>query len=593
MKKIKNFLGKINYILDRKEKMKLVLLLLGILATTIIELIGVVAIMPFVNVVMDPSVIERTAYLKWLYDILNIQNISVFIAILGVILILVYLLKNLTLILLYYAQYAFTFNTQKKLSSRMLRCYMYQPYTFHLKNNSADLMRNIESDVTMMFQGIISMLGLIAEVCVCVILGAYLLIQDKTIAIGMMTALGLFFLMFAKPFKNYLVRIGEEDRLYRAGITKWLHQSLGGIKETKILGREEYFCEQFDKNYCDWSERQKKYRLLQVAPRPVMEAVCITTLLGVIIVKLLNGTNSAYFISTVSVFAVAAMRLLPSINRITSNYGMVMFNMPAFDAVYHDLKEIEKMNTVNYNMIGYRHGGLPFKKNIEVRNVTYSYNGSEDNVLENINLSILKNQAVAFVGPSGAGKTTLADIILGILTPQEGQVLVDGKDIAMFQTDWIGDLGYIPQNIYLMDDTIRNNVLFGQKCNNEAQLWHAVEEAQLKEFVLSLEKGMDTVIGENGICLSGGQRQRIGIARALYTNPSVLVLDEATSALDNDTEAAVMEAINHLAGNMTLIIIAHRLSTTEKCDVIFEVKDKKVTRVRGLQSGVDGRGETK
>lgn len=578
MKKIKNLLSKINFIFDKSEKIKLILLLFGILATTLIELVGVVAIMPFVNVVMDPAVIDRTSYLKWLYDFLKITNTNVFIAVLGLILILVYIIKNISLILLYYAQYAFSFNTQKKLSGRMLKCYMYQPYTFHLKNNSADLMRNIESDVTMMFQGLISMLGLLAEVCVCGILGIYLLIQDKSIAIGIIVVLGGFFLLFAKPFKNYLVKIGEEDRFYRAGITKWLHQSLGGIKETKILGREQYFCEKFDKNYGDWTERQKKYRLLQVAPRPVMETVCITALFGVIILKLLNGTNSAYFISTVSVFAVAAMRLLPSINRITSNYGMVMFNMPAFDAVYHDLKEIEKLNGEKEKQ-RFSEPALPFQESIRIENLTFSYQGAEDNVLEEINFEIKKNQAVAFVGPSGAGKTTLADVILGILKPTGGKVLVDGKNIEEHQDAWIRELGYIPQSIYLMDDTIKNNILFGQECESEEQLWKAVEEAQLKEFILSLEHGMDTVIGENGICISGGQRQRIGIARALYTDPSVLVLDEATSALDNDTEEAVMDAINHLAGTKTLIIIAHRLSTTKKCDVIYEVKNKTVTQI--------------
>lgn len=583
MKRIGNFIGKINYIFDRREKFQLILLLFGILLTTILELVGVVAIMPFVNVVMDPTVIERTPYLQWLYEVLGIQSTNGFIAVLGVILIIVYIIKNLALILLYYAQYAFTFTTQKKLSSRMLKCYMNQSYIFHLKNNSADLMRNIDNDVTMMFQAVISMLGLLAELCVCMILGIYLLISDKSIAIGMAAILGLFVLIFAKPFKNYLVRIGDEDRHYRSGITKWLHQSLGGIKETKILGRESYFCTMFDENYRNWAEREKMYRLLQVAPRPVLEAVCVFALLSVIIVKLLHGTSSAYFIATVSVFAVAALRLLPSINRIASNYGVIMFNMPAFDAVYSDLKQIEDLDRSAEAEKGMTDHKMPFNKNINVDEITFSYEGKDENVLENVCLQIKKNESVAFIGPSGAGKTTLADLILGILKPNRGRILVDGLDIAEHQMEWRKKLGYIPQSIYLMDDTIKNNILFGHECRDEAQLWRAVEEAQLKEFISTLEHGIDTVIGENGVCLSGGQRQRIGIARALYMNPEVLVLDEATSALDNETEGAVMDAINHLAGNKTLIIIAHRLSTTKQCDVIYEVKDKSVTRVNKFE----------
>lgn len=578
MERIKTFFKKINYIFDSTEKIKFLILLLGILLTTILELVGVVAIMPFINVVMDPSSIQKTSYLKWLYELLKVTNVNTFIAFLAGVLIVVYVVKNFSLILLYYVQYAFTFSSQKKLSTRMLQCYMQQPYSFHLQNNSADLMRNIESDVTMMFQAIMSMLGLLAELCVCLILGAYLVIKDKSIAIGMVLILGLFILTFAKPFKRYLTRIGGEDRVYRAGITKWLHQSLGGIKETKILGREEYFCNKFDDNYCSWSEREKKYRLLQVAPRPVMETVCIFALLSVIIIKLLNGTSSAYFVTTVSVFAVAAFRLLPSINRITSSYGVIMFNLPAFDAIYHDLKEIEELNSLS-NLEEKKSEHLIFNDSISLENVSFSYQGKEDSVLENISLTITKNQAVAFVGPSGAGKTTLVDIILGILKPTKGRVLVDGEDIAKHQNGWRKNLGYIPQSIYLMDDTIRNNILFGQEMEDEKKLWKAVEEAQLKDFIETLENGIDTVIGEDGICLSGGQRQRIGIARALYTNPSVLVLDEATSALDNETESAVMDAINSLTGTKTLIIIAHRLSTTEQCDVIFEVKEKGIVKL--------------
>lgn len=579
MRKAKSFFSKVNYIFDRKEKIQLILLLLAILLTTILELIGVVAIMPFVNVVMDPAVIKKTWYLKWLYDFLEVKDINIFIVVLGVLLVFIYVIKNLCICLMYYSQYAFTFNTQKKLCNRMLRCYMNQPYIFQLQNNSADLIRNINYDVTMMFQAVISSLGLLAEVAVCGILSIYLLIEDKSIAVGIAVVLGGFVILFAKKYKNYLSRIGEEDRQYSAGIVKWLQQSFGGMKETKILGREEYFCTKFDYNYSNWAEREKVYRFLHVAPRPVMEAVCISALLGIIVLKLLHGTHSAYFISTVSVFAVAAIRLLPSINRITSNYGVIMFNFPAFDAVYSDLKEIEKLGIVLQGEEENKNK-LSFRDCIEIKELSFCYPRKDDEVLHNVNITIKKHQSVALIGPSGAGKTTLADIILGILQPQKGEVLVDGVNIQNNPTGWRKRLGYIPQNIYLMDDTIKNNILYGKEYEDEGRLWEALEEAQLKEFVTGLENGVDTIIGENGICLSGGQRQRIGIARALYTNPDILVLDEATSALDNETEEAVMEAINRLSGNKTLIIIAHRLSTIEKCNVIYEVKDKNVIQIK-------------
>lgn len=579
MRRIKGLLNKINYIFDAKQKMQLVFMLFAIIVTTILELIGVVAVMPFVNVVMNPVTIEKTPYLRWLYSNLGFSEINTFIAFLGLILILIYIIKNGSMAFLYYYQYSYTFTNQKKMSSRMLNCYMKQPYLFHIQNNSADLIRNINSDVNMMFQAIISILGTISEACVCGILGLYLLIQDKSLAIGVVSAFGLFLLVFAKKYKEYFRKIGAENRVYNAGIVKWLHQSFGGMKETKILGRETYFQKQFDYNYNQWAELEKKYRFMQVAPKMVMETVAISALLLVIILKLLNGTQSAYFISTISVFAVAAIRMLPSINRITANIGVIMFNMPAFDAVYNDLKEIETLVVAFEKEID-NEAILPFENEINLQNVTFGYPEKDENVLEDISITIKKHQSIALIGPSGAGKTTLADIILGILQPKKGAVLVDGIDIAKNSAGWRKNLGYIPQSIYLMDDTIRNNILYGQECKDEHQLWKAVEEAQLKDFVLSLENGLDTVIGENGVCLSGGQRQRIGIARALYTNPDVLVLDEATSALDNETEAAVMEAINHFSGNKTLIIVAHRLSTIEKCDVVYEVKDTKVVKKR-------------
>lgn len=580
MTKIKNLLSKIRYIFNRKEKIQLLLLLFAIALTTVLELLGVVAIMPFVNVVMDPNTIEKTPYLKWLYEWFDFQTMNMFIALLGVILILIYIIKNLCVTYMYYLQYAFTFNTQKKLCERMLNCYLTQPYIFHLQNNSADLIRNINTDVMMMFQAVISMLGLLAELAVCGILGIYLLIQDKSIAIGVVAVFTVFILLFAKPYKRYLTRIGEEDRDFSAGIVKWLHQSFGGMKETKVAGKEAYFLKHFNENYGNWADREKMYRLLHVAPRPVMEMVCVSALLGIIVLKLLNGTQSAYFVSTVSVFAVAAFRLLPSINRIVSNYGVVTFNMPAFDAVYQDLKEIEHLQRLQ-RQEKHTEEAMVFAEEIRMENLSFSYPDAEEKVLDCISLTIKKNQSVALIGPSGAGKTTLADILLGVLKPTQGILTVDGVKVEDNPSGWRDKLGYIPQSIYLMDDTIRGNILYGNEEADEKRLLEVLEEAQLKEFVNSLENGLDTVIGENGIRLSGGQRQRIGIARALYSNPEVLVLDEATSALDNETEEAVMEAINRLAGSKTLIIIAHRLSTTEKCDVIYEVKERKVTRVKG------------
>ena len=577
---MKKMIYELRYIFSREQKIKLLLLLVVIGIGTMLELLGVTAIMPFIEVVMNPESIQRKWYLNILYSMFDFQSDVSFMLFLAAALIAIYIVKNLYLCIMYNLQYQFTFSNQRKLAYRMLDCYMRQPYSFHLSHNSADLIRNVSNDTNMMFVGILALLQLITETLVCITLIIFLFIQDKTITIGVTVIIGLFLLFFAKGFKRYFSRIGNEDREYNAGITKWLLQSFGGIKETKILDREDFFLNNFDYNYKNYASCERKYRFLKVAPRPIMEAVCVSSLLVVVAFKLLRGTHSVYFISTLSVFAIAAFRLLPSINRVTNYMSVIMFNKPAIDAVYKDLKRIEELENSKV-MKNTAEEPLTLKKAIKVEKLSFKYPNAENYVLHNINFEILKNKSTAFIGPSGAGKTTLADIILGALEPTEGSVLVDDVNIQEHMSAWHKNLGYIPQSIYLMDDTIKNNIAFGinREEIDESKIWKALEQAQLKGFIKSLDKGLDTEIGEGGVRLSGGQRQRIGIARALYNDPEVLVLDEATSALDNETESAVMEAIDRLSGTKTLIIIAHRLTTIRNCDIIYEVKNEGIRKV--------------
>lgn len=580
MKRLKKLINQIQYIFSKEQKIKFVLLLMIIIISSFLELLGVTAIMPLVDVMMTPEAVEKKEYLRWAYVTLGFSNTNYFLAFLSAILIVIYIVKNVFISVMYQLQYKFTFSNQRKLASKLMNCYMSQPYYFHLAHNSADLIRSINTDVAMMFQGVLAILQLIAEILVCIVLGIYLIIMDKSMTIGVGIFLAAFLLLFAKKFKRYLARIGDEDRAYSAGIIKWLQQSFGGMKETKILGREKFFLDNFNSEYQNWAERERIYRYLQVAPRPVMEAVCIAGLLLIVIAKLINGTNSTYFITTISVFAVAAFRLLPSLNRITNYMSVIMFNMPAFEAVYNDLKEIEKVEGQTIESRGDLEV-LTLERAIKIDELSFKYPAGTEYVLENIDLEIKKNQSVAFVGPSGAGKTTLADLILGALTPTAGTVMIDETDAFLHLSAWQKNVGYIPQSIYLLDDTIKNNIIYGAGGEDihDAKLWKAIEKAQLKEFIEGLEDGVDTQVGERGIRLSGGQRQRIGIARALYNDPDVLVLDEATSALDNDTEAAVMEAIETFTGSKTLIIIAHRLTTIKNCEVVYEVKDGQVKQV--------------
>ncbi|MBQ9991380.1 MAG: ABC transporter ATP-binding protein [Lachnospiraceae bacterium] len=578
MKKFKNLVKQIKFIFDKKQKIQLFYLLLVIIFTSFVELLGVTAIIPLIQVMTDPESIHSIVYLEWVYQLFRFENTTYFLIFLAVVLILIYWVKNVLVGISYNLQFHFTFSNQKKMAYKMLDCYLNQPYYFHLEHSSSDLIRNINTDIVMMYQAVLAVIQLFAELFMCTVLGVYLFIKDVEITLILLVFMLSFVIFFIKKFKVYLRKIGEEDRKYAADIVKWLQQSFGGLKETKIMHRENYFLSMFEHNYSQWANLEQIYRNLQVIPKPIMESLCITAIMLAIIIKLIGGTDQSYFITTISAFAVAAFRLLPSFNRIANYISALLFNFSSFEAVYNDLRQVEEI--AGKNRAEEREcSPLKFNEAIKIKGLSYRYPSGEENVLEEVSFEIPKNKSVALIGPSGAGKTTLADLILGALEPTSGKILIDNADAFENLFSWQANVGYIPQNIYLMDDSIKNNIVYGAESEiDETRLNHAIERAQLRELIDSLADGVETSIGERGIRLSGGQRQRIGVARALYNDPDVLVLDEATSALDNDTEQAVMDAIESLAGSKTLIIIAHRLSTIQNCDIVFEVKDKGVHR---------------
>jgi len=576
-----NLVRQMNFIFAKKQKIQLAILFVIIIGGAFWELLGVTAILPFVNVAMEPESVFENETLNYFYELFDISSPNMFLALMAIVLILIYIIKNIYLTAMNYGIYRFSYNNQKRIAERLLSAYLKQPYTFYLQKNSAELMRNINSDVPMLIDTVLSIMQLMVEIIVCGMLLVFLLIMDKTITLVVGVVLVLFLLLIMRTIKKSVRIRGDNVRQARSGMTQWLMQTFGGIKETKLLERENYFKGRFAEHSTKFAYNHGIYQTLSYIPKPAMETVCIASLLGVIAIKLVRGVDSEYFISTISIFAVAAFRLLPAFNRITGFMSRIMFNHSGVNSVYYDLKEVEALEK-NWKERRNLVEQLSFEKEITIQNVSFHYPNVTENVLKQVSLTVPKNKSVAFVGPSGAGKTTLADIILSVLTPQEGAVLVDGVNIENNIGQWHAKLGYIPQTIYLIDDTIRNNIAYGIEKEeiDEERLWSVIEEAQLKDFVESLEDGLDTYIGEGGVRLSGGQRQRIGIARALYANPEILILDEATSALDTDTETAVMDAINSLAGKKTLIIIAHRLSTIENCDIVYEVKEQKVIKKR-------------
>lgn len=571
-------LKKIGYVLDKKQKMQLVFLLIIIFIGAFVELLGVSLILPIVNIVMDPEVIDTTWYLSMIRDIFNLQNAEQMLVFMAFLLIFVYIFKNLYITFMYNQQYHFTYDNQRTLAVKLMDCYMHQRYQFHVSKNVAELQRNVTNDVNGFYTVVLNALQFLAEISVCVLLAVYLMMQDVMTTLMIAVLIIVFVLFFAKFFKKVLGRKGEESRDLNALVTKWILQSFSGIKEIKVINAEQFFISNYDKYYKKSADIKRQQSILTFIPRPIMETVCITGLLLTVALRLLIGEGDIKeFIPILTVFAMAAFRMLPSFNRITGYLGTIMFNLPSIHAVYDDLIEIEELMKEKEQEENDT-TEITLSDAIRMEKVSFQYPENDKWILDKVDLEIPHNTSVAFIGASGAGKTTAADVILGLLEPQSGKITIDGIDIKKHMQAWHRCIGYIPQTIYLMDDTIRANIAFGIATDqiNEELMRKVLKEAQLDTFVDSLKEGLDTMIGDRGVKLSGGQRQRIGIARALYRNPKVLILDEATSALDNETEKEVMEAIDGLHGTRTLIVIAHRLSTIKKCDKIYEIGNGKV-----------------
>lgn len=568
---------KLNYIFTKKEKIHLAFVFLVILIGSFIELLGVSVFLPFIDILMKPdSIMEQKKY-RYFYELFGFSSTDHFLIALGILICAVYLFKNLYLTFQQNCMLKFSYTTRMHLATKLLSTYMAEPYTFHLNKNISELQRSLQYDANQFMQLINSSLQALAEVAVVICLGIYLIYVSPTISmviIGLVViCIGLFF-WISKKFSK---RIGAQNEAYNAKLYQWINQSLGGIKEVKVLNREKFFVDSYKEVYKKLIKGAKNNEMLAAVPKYILETVCIIGMIIAVIGKLLWGRRDLNaFVVQMSAFAVAAFRLLPSVGKISAYINNIMYSIPSLDLIYKDLKEIENFIPKENDISAIEKWN--FDNSIELLNVSYAYEGTDKKVLNNISLTIRKGETVALIGSSGAGKTTLADVFLGLLIPQQGSIRVDGKNIYENINSWHRMLGYIPQTIYLSDDTIRNNVAFGIKEEDidEQAVVEALKKAQLYDFIQTLEQGLETFVGDRGVRLSGGQRQRIGIARALYCNPEVLVLDEATSALDTETETAVMEAIDSLKGYKTMVIIAHRLTTIQNADKIYEVVDGNV-----------------
>lgn len=565
-------------VFDGKQKRNLVGMAFLILINSGVSLLGVSVLLPFIQAVMSPEELLENDIIRWAYDLLGLKNTDQLIIALAIGIMIVYVAKNGFIIFMNNMQYRFSYYGKREMQDRLMKYYIRKDYTFFLNHNSAELMRDINTDPEMFYAAVLNMLQLASEVCVSGIMVIFLVVTDPLITLGVVLAMAVMVLLFLKKLRRILAGFGDDRRKYNANILQCMQQAFGGIKEIKIANRESYFEGEFIKQNGLYTYVIKQNSFLSSVPKPIMEALCIVGLMGAIIVEIsITSTNPTEFVGTLAVFAASAFYLLPSANKMAEYLASIIHNGVVIHKIGEEYGKIRDMDLEQTKEQNY--SPVSLEKEIRVEDLTFSYPDAEEPVLSHVNVTIPKNKSVAFIGPSGAGKTTMVDLILGVLKPQEGKITVDGRNISESYRGWHDKIGYIPQTIYMLDDTIRNNIAFGKGEDvRDEDIWEALRQAQLDEFVSSLEDGLDTMIGEAGVRLSGGQRQRIGIARALYRKPEVLVLDEATSALDTETEAAVMEAIDGLQGTLTMLIIAHRLSTIKNCDMVYHVENGGVTQ---------------
>lgn len=575
-------LKKLMILLDKKQKRVMAGLVCMMIISAFLQTAGVGLLVQVVNVVIDPDALQKSKMVAWLYELLGCRSYRSFSVTVMVLLIFTFVAKNAFLFLQQKLTLAFVYTNQFRTSERMMCNYLRRGYEFFLNADTAVVQRSITSDVNNMYALILALLQLVSDGVMSLFVISYCFLTN-----GMMTLLlgvVLVSLMFLIKcvLKPIMYKAGKDNQDYYSGLFKWISQTVQGIKEVKVNGKEQYFVGEYRKCGKGYVNAVQKYSLYNSTPKLLMETACVGAMVGYMIVLVATGVPTDDMLNALTTLAAAAFVLLPSVNRINNQITSIAYCEPFFMGVSDNLQD--EINGEKADMsFATEEEKLPVTKDIQLRDITYAYPHTDKLIFDHADLTVPVGASVGIVGPSGAGKSTVVDILLGLLELREGTICVDGGDIAPHYRGWLKNIGYIPQMIFMLDDSIRRNVAFGVPDDkiDEERLWEVLREAQMDEFIRTLPEGLDTGIGERGIRLSGGQRQRIGIARALYHDPEVLVLDEATSALDNDTEKAIMDSINLLQGRKTLIIIAHRLQTIEKCDIVYRVENGKAVLERG------------
>ncbi|HAS91450.1 MAG TPA: ABC transporter ATP-binding protein [Clostridiales bacterium] len=569
-------------ILTSKQRKYSLLIILMSLMGAILEAIGIGAIWPLISIMSDPFFLEKHNLILQYVNGVGIYSHTEFIVFCSVVLIAFYMVKNLFMVWQTKMQITFSLQLQIQAAKGLLGVYLNKPYEYYLNHNSSTLFRNVDVGSGVVFsQILVSVFALITEAITACVIWLLLLLVDSFTAIIVAGAMGIMMYGIITIFRKKLTRKGKEKYWYSAIYLKWLNQAFASIKETKVFRKENFFLREFNEAYNKFGVASSEYMFLNQLPRMMIEAIVISCMLLLIIGKILMGISAVDIVPLLGVLALAAFRLMPSSNRIVSLYNSIRFNMTLFNEMYDDLINAKEETMQNESpLMEPNINIIPFNKEIKVSELGFSYDDNNVNVLDSVSFIIPQGCFVGIVGKSGSGKTTFVDILLGLLKPSKGHIYSDGIDINSNIRAWQKYLSYVPQNIYLIDGSIKDNITLsvGIADIEDEKLNNVLKMAEIYDFVQSLQDGVNTSVGERGVKLSGGQRQRLGIARALYSDPKILVLDEATSALDKVTEDNITKTILRLKGEITIIAIAHRLSTLQECDFKLEFKNGKVIK---------------
>ncbi len=573
MKKIKDINMYFTYIMTRKQKKQMAFIVIMMIFVSVLETITTALILPFTSSVMGNDLSDSTMFKSFF----RIDSDQGYILAMCILIIGIYFFKAAVYLFNQWYQQKFVVDFVSTLSRRVFATILKKPYTYHTHHASSEIQGYVINDIAMINLFLNSSLVVVTETMVMLFIIYILCRTDPYFTLVILGVIGISVVITNVVVKNKLKKIGVLSRAYYAEKVKWVSQTIGGLKGIVVNDKQNMYIDNFNDATIKSSKCNAKNTFLQSIPRVVVETSTMTGIFGMIAVYIICGEDISSVLPMFATFAVAAIRIMPSANRINSNFNSMLYNSSALKSVYEILTETETENLPNDNSGD--DCSFEFSHQIEIKNVSFHFEDEDKNLFENVNIIIPYRKSVAFIGKTGAGKTTMADMILGLYEPQKGNIYVDGKPID--KKKWAKMVGYIPQNIYLCDDTIKANVALGETEDiiDEQKVWECLEKAQLKDFVMSLPNGLNTMTGECGIRLSGGQRQRIGIARALYGNPQFLVLDEATSSLDNETEKAIMEAIDELNGEITMLIIAHRLTTIKNCDIVYKIENGVATLV--------------